>query len=1460
MLILALIFAYSKGDTISLWMYDPGFYSRYYLTKAACRKVGADFYIFTQEETLRIKELCWNRITGAIFMVKGHYDSLYRTTDYGCNWTALDKENVMDMDIAPLSSTSSLLIVGCYNDNVYWTTDDGASWKYKNIGDKKIRRVAVSPYTVSGTYYFYYATDTAVYSKDNSVFTAWQHLPGSDTLGTITCMRGHLTNYGKLFVGTKEKGVYKWVASDNRWYSINNGLSNLNIKDIAIDFQDSLKLYLITGDGLYVSFDEGSNWNKINTPFDTLINCVYVDKNSNIFLGTEKGLYKSSDGGITWVLLDSGMGDWGYLPYAHNTFRVVAENDTIICGTYQGVFISFDGINFEERNKDLLISYITPSDVDTISKYYQEVATILRNEFGNEPDVDNDGKVIVYLSNIRKGRWWGYSVYVDGYFDPVNEYPQNVVDTLYGEEFKSNFCEIIYYNAKNGFIDPQKVKGALSTAFCKLIHWGKDPDEFPAIGLRCGYVCDFLIEGIAGYAKYIVNVGKGNTDPATYSLPLNNDLVYWGDDYLADEINYAYEFMMFIYEYYGDTVIKKIMENDLNDKESIEDVLSLPFSKIFSKFSSVIGIETEGMGDTLCLKYLNISPSFLNIIDYYKEKIMPWSIRRYVMRRGEANFGDSVYFDADDYGVVKVWVLKDPAPYTAGFPSDTLGVVKCFALSLDNENFGKFEVTLEDSQVGLVIANPSDTFYDFWIDPNSDTLLPPHSLEWVNEWEADSVVLKWSPPVVTKEAKITGYNVYRRKESETTYTKIAGVITPEYIDKNVLNETTYYYVVTALYNRGESGYSEPLKVTPTHYPPPGDFRASGGYGKVFLTWSLPRGVSMSKFIKSMKMKDKGSLYFRLYRSKTSGGPYVVIAPEIYTLFYIDTSVMLDSTYYYVIKAIYSTGESPYSDECSTTVSSSGGASLGYRFIESGELWTAISNFGSYGHPGAGGLGVPSYNWPGSYQGEPTYNYYLYEGGLWLGAKVSGEYYVSTAFYDWELAPTADCKWELSEDSLWFSITVKYCDYDPDYNSNRGLGFTIIEKMLHSLHPAFDDFYAFEYKIIYDKNKALISNPPDTLTFYIGWWMDADISGAEPYREYIDDWVCWDGWTNHEWDDLPHGPKDSLTILYDHVLNKPDGVLDNYVIWGDDEWEMCLSRPDTIMRDGEILAVQLIPRDMAYIYDGDNPSIEGNDAGYYGASAGYFFGKLLYAPPSPSDNIWVDEQGRQCRLIRPVSFAWWNWEEDPGNDEEQYKYMTGTHPAMHGYHFKPHPQDLGASEFDYRFLVSYGPYTISSGDTLEFVYVLGVGQGLNGGIDDYWERGYRPGARHIADIALMAYYMGAQNSDPLHPSAPSEDIHWNLKGIPISLKSKRKFWSFNLFSYPNPFADNLIVIYTLPQKSKIELNLYDLCGRLVKVLYCGEMKSGINRAKYDMRELPAGVYILKMKAGDKIINRKIIKVK
>ncbi|MEO0302086.1 MAG: T9SS type A sorting domain-containing protein, partial [candidate division WOR-3 bacterium] len=189
----------------------------------------------------------------------------------------------------------------------------------------------------------------------------------------------------------------------------------------------------------------------------------------------------------------------------------------------------------------------------------------------------------------------------------------------------------------------------------------------------------------------------------------------------------------------------------------------------------------------------------------------------------------------------------------------------------------------------------------------------------------------------------------------------------------------------------------------------------------------------------------------------------------------------------------------------------------------------------------------------------------------------------------------------------------------------------------------------------------------------------------------------------------------------------------------------------------------IPYGMSYIYDGDDPAVPGNDEGEGGKSAGYCFGAFIYAPPSVSDSIWIDN-GDTCRIVRPFSHQWWNWESDPGTDLDRYRYMKGKHPATQGYRYAPHPYDLNASEFDYRFLNTVGPYTLRSGDTLKFVWIAGVGQGLDGGIDNYWGRGWIRGARQTLEWAYRAYYAG-NPGDPAHPTAPkfdpAKDNHWKI---------------------------------------------------------------------------------------------------
>jgi hypothetical protein len=423
----------------------------------------------------------------------------------------------------------------------------------------------------------------------------------------------------------------------------------------------------------------------------------------------------------------------------------------------------------------------------------------------------------------------------------------------------------------------------------------------------------------------------------------------------------------------------------------------------------------------------------------------------------------------------------------------------------------------------------------------------------------------------------------------------------------------------------------------------------------------------------------------------------------------------------------------------------------YKSHTVGEVWSMQSNFGNYGDPDAGSTGRPSYDWPGG-----TQNYYLWEGRLWIGVAVGAETLVSHAdygSYEWSPSVTEPSGWGFvgkGGTSMW-DINAAYDDWDPLMNLGKAIGIRVHSKALSWSVDNYNDFFAYEYKIVYMKDSSTISSSPDILEgVYISWCWDADVSNEDATDCHLDDLVSFDGWVDGEWVNFSTCPipSDNYTILPDTVLEEPDGIPDQYTVFGDESDEMTVNG-DTI----------ILPRTMAYIYDADDPTSPEDDEGEKGACAGYICGRLIYAPPTPSDSEFTGANSEPCRIVRAYSHQWWNWENDPGTDVNKYQYMTASHPMSLGHHFMPHPFDIGAPVFDYRFLLTTGPHDIANGDTLEFVFASGVGQGLNGGEDTYCNRGYLQGARQIMDYALKAYYMGSMNSDPAHPSAPSEDVHW-----------------------------------------------------------------------------------------------------
>ena len=82
------------------------------------------------------------------------------------------------------------------------------------------------------------------------------------------------------------------------------------------------------------------------------------------------------------------------------------------------------------------------------------------------------------------------------------------------------------------------------------------------------------------------------------------------------------------------------------------------------------------------------------------------------------------------------------------------------------------------------------------------------------------------------------------------------------------------------------------------------------------------------------------------------------------------------------------------------------------------------------------------------------------------------------------------------------------------------------------------------------------------------------------------------------------------------------------------------------------------------------------------------------------------------------------------------------------------------------------------------------------------------------------------------------------------------------SYPNPFHQNTTISYSLSGEEPVELSIFELTGRLIKVLVRARQPPGVHNAYWDGRDelgrdVPDGVYFYTLKTGNTSITRKMI---
>lgn len=177
---------------------------------------------------------------------------------------------------------------------------------------------------------------------------------------------------------------------------------------------------------------------------------------------------------------------------------------------------------------------------------------------------------------------------------------------------------------------------------------------------------------------------------------------------------------------------------------------------------------------------------------------------------------------------------------------------------------------------------------------------PPPTPSWIAVTGDDTFVqLTW-----TSSAGATSYELSRSTTPGGPYTSIATTSITEHTDGGLTNNVTYYYVVAAVSASGSSDPSEEASATPTPPPPPPapiSLVADPGDEEVALDWATSAGAT-SYIVK---------------RSDSTGGPYTSIANTTVPT-YVDSGLTNGTTYYYVVSAENTGGESADSSEVSGT--------------------------------------------------------------------------------------------------------------------------------------------------------------------------------------------------------------------------------------------------------------------------------------------------------------------------------------------------------------------------------------------------------------------------------------------------------------------------------------------------------------------------------------------------------------
>ena len=294
---------------------------------------------------------------GQVFYVGTEFAGVFKTTDAGASWQPArsglpPRARIISLRVAP--QNSAIVYAGTDASGILWKSlDAGVTWSnvtsnmpYGTYGAPadEAYNILVDPHNSDVVYLGLGGSEGQIYKTTDGGTTWWamdNGIPRDDGNYTeeILALAIDPDQPSVLYAGGLSFGVYKTTDGGATWTALNEGVPMYRneykpVTALAVDPLHSNRPVGVI-DGRYFTYGTDNTWSPVGTSTSVFSSYDHVHlylhpTDPNILYGVDSGIHKTTNGGVTWVLISQTTG-----PYPDMAFHRSAPN-TLLAANQRG--------------------------------------------------------------------------------------------------------------------------------------------------------------------------------------------------------------------------------------------------------------------------------------------------------------------------------------------------------------------------------------------------------------------------------------------------------------------------------------------------------------------------------------------------------------------------------------------------------------------------------------------------------------------------------------------------------------------------------------------------------------------------------------------------------------------------------------------------------------------------------------------------------------------------------------------------------------------------------------------------------------------------------------------------------------------------------------------------------------------------------------------------------------------